>query len=115
MIAFVVASCGGPPAPAPVTTPVANHESPVATVSKPPVEGMGMKLIQRTEGGGVIQLEGDRATAMDQANLAMVKHCGMAAYTITQEGEEAIESTSEMVRPKVAWRVHYECNAPAKP
>jgi hypothetical protein len=96
------------------------------------------KVINRTQSGGVIQLDGDRGKAMEQANSEMSRHCGPGNYTITQEGEEAIgtdtyvrEDTAQdsatsrsgrrqstdtttvgqqSTRTATAWRVHYECN-----
>jgi hypothetical protein len=96
------------------------------------------RVIQRTQAGGVIELNGDRGKAMEQANQEMAAHCGPNNYTITQEGEEAIgtdtysrEDTSAAAsqsrsgrhqtadstttgqtstRTATAWRVHYACN-----
>ena len=96
------------------------------------------RVIQRTQAGGVIELNGDRGKAMEQANQEMAAHCGPNNYTITQEGEEAIgtdtysrEDTSaaatqsrsgrtqyadsttqgqQSTRTATAWRVHYQCN-----
>lgn len=48
------------------------------------------RVIQRTQAGGVIELQGDRNKAMEQANQEMAAHCGPNNYTIVQEGEEAI-------------------------
>ena len=99
------------------------------------------KVIQRTQTGGIIQLEGDRGKAMEQANQEMSAHCGPGNFTIVQEGEEAIgtdtvaredtaygEKTSRSgrrteggsttqaatsTRTATAWRVHYECGGGA--
>ena len=99
------------------------------------------KVIQRTQSGGIIQLDGDRGKAMEQANQEMSAHCGPGNFTIVQEGEEAIgtdtvaredtaygEKTSRSgrrteggstttqatsTRTATAWRVHYECGAGA--
>src|SRR5262245_11977187 len=96
------------------------------------------RVIQRTQAGGVIELQGDRGKAMEQANQEMAAHCGPNNYTIVQEGEEAIgtdtysrEDTSaaatqsrsgrtqyadsstqgqSSTRTATAWRVHYQCN-----
>ena len=96
------------------------------------------RVIQRTQAGGVIELQGDRGKAMEQANSEMSSHCGPNNYTIVQEGEEAIgtdtysrEDTSaaatqsrsgrtqyadqtttgqQSTRTATAWRVHYQCN-----
>lgn len=99
------------------------------------------RVIQRTQAGGVIELQGDRGKAMEQANSEMAAHCGPNNYTIVQEGEEAIgtdtysrEDTSaaaqtsrsgrtttadstttgqQSTRTATAWRVHYQCNGAA--
>ena len=95
------------------------------------------RVIQRTQAGGVIELNGDRGKAMEQANQEMAAHCGPNNYTIVQEGEEAIgtdtysredtsaaatqsrsgrtqyaDSTTQgqtSTRTATAWRVHYQC------
>ncbi|MBA3393197.1 MAG: hypothetical protein H0T89_11155 [Deltaproteobacteria bacterium] len=95
------------------------------------------KVISRTQAGGVIELQGDRGKAMEQANGEMSRHCGPGNYQIVQEGEEAIgtdtfvrEDTStdsatsrsgrrsatdstttgqQSTRTATAWRVHYQC------
>src|SRR6478735_3567352 len=99
------------------------------------------RVIQRTQAGGVIELQGDRGKAMEQATSEMTSHCGPNNYTIVQEGEEAIgtdtysrEDTSadahqsrngrhqsadstttgqQSTRTATAWRVHYQCNGAA--
>src|SRR5215470_2849419 len=99
------------------------------------------RVIQRTQTGGVIELQGDRGKAMEQANQEMASHCGPGNYSITQEGEEAVgtdtvqqqqtqdtEHTSRSgrtttdnqqttnvtsTRTATAWRVHYACGAGA--
>ena len=96
------------------------------------------RVIQRTQVGGVIELQGDKGKAMEQANQEMAAHCGPNNYTIVQEGEEAVgtdtvtqqntqdtEHTSrngrtttedtqsqqvQSTRTATAWRVHYQCN-----
>jgi hypothetical protein len=101
------------------------------------------KVIQRTQTGGVIELQGDRGKAMEQANSEMSAHCGPNNYAITQEGEEAIgqdtftrEDTAQdsktsrsgrrsstdstttgqtSTRTATAWRVHYQCNGAGGP
>ncbi|MDQ3369953.1 MAG: hypothetical protein M3680_31425 [Myxococcota bacterium] len=101
------------------------------------------KVISRTQSGGVIELQGDRGKAMEQANGEMNRHCGPGNFTITQEGEEAIgtdtfvrEDTSsdsatsrsgrrsatdttttgqQSTRTATAWRVHYQCNGAGGP
>jgi len=97
------------------------------------------RVIQRNQVGGVIELQGDRGKAMEQANQEMAAHCGPGNFTITQEGEEAVgtdtftredqasdtktsksgrrQSTdtattqTQSTRTAVAWRVHYACGA----
>jgi hypothetical protein len=91
----------------------------------------------------VIELQGDRGKAMEQANQEMASHCGPNNYTIVQEGEEAIgtdtysrEDTNaaaqtsrngrrtdaastttgqQSTRTATAWRVHYQCNGAGGP
>jgi hypothetical protein len=101
------------------------------------------RVISRTQAGGVIELQGDRGKAMEQANSEMNAHCGPGNFTITQEGEEAIgtdtvarEDTAAKTdesrngrhektdtttvnqtstRTATAWRVHYACNGAGGP
>ena len=100
------------------------------------------KVIQRNQAGGIIELQGDRTKAMEQANTEMAAHCGgPGSWQIVQEGEEVIgqdtfvrEDTSEAsktsrsgrssrtdstttgqtsTRNATAWRIHYACNSAA--
>jgi len=101
------------------------------------------RVISRTQAGGVIELQGDKGKAMEQANSEMNAHCGPGNFTITQEGEEAIgtdtvatEDTATdskasrsgrrsstdsstvattSTRTATAWRVHYACNGAGGP
>lgn len=101
------------------------------------------RVISRTQAGGVIELQGDRGKAMEDANGQMNAHCGPGNFTITQEGEEAIgtdtvarQDTAEdtktsrsgrrsstdsttvgttSTRTATAWRVHYQCNGAGGP
>jgi hypothetical protein len=100
------------------------------------------RVIQRTQTGGVIELQGDRGKAMEQANQEMASHCGPNNYTIVQEGEEAIGTDTytrqdtnsggqtngrggyqegsttqgqQSTRTATAWRVHYQCNGAGGP
>ena len=101
------------------------------------------RVIQRTQAGGVIELQGDRGKAMEDANQQMASHCGPNNYTIVQEGEEAVgtdtytrEDTNaasqtsrsgrttqagstttgqQSTRTATAWRVHYQCNGAGGP
>jgi len=100
------------------------------------------KVISRTQAGGVIELQGDRGKAMEQATQEMAAHCGgPGSYQIVQEGEEVIgqdtvtrEDTAQdsktsrsgrrqstdttttaqtSTRNATAWRIHYQCNSAA--
>jgi len=102
------------------------------------------KVIQRTQTGGVIELQGDRGKAMEQATQEMAAHCGgPGSWTVTQEGEEVIgqdtytrEDTAQdsktsrsgrrsstdttttgqtSTRNATAWRIHYQCNSAGGP
>ena len=91
------------------------------------------RVIWRTQVGGVIELQGDKSTSMEQANSEMSAHCGASNYTIVAEGYEPVgndryyqqNTTSrnpayapggtrtsgyESQRSAMAWRVHYQCN-----
>lgn len=87
------------------------------------------RVVQRTQYGGVVALEGDRGKAMERAHSEMAAHCGAGNYTIVQEGEEVIGSDTEYgertdydsqgestgggasTRQATEWRVHYQCGA----
>jgi hypothetical protein len=99
------------------------------------------RVIHRDQTGGVIELQGDRGKAMEQANQEMAGHCGPNNFTITQEGEEAVgtdtvvredqasdtktsksgrrtatdtsTTQTQSTRTAVAWRVHYACGGAA--
>ncbi len=99
------------------------------------------RVIHRDQVGGVIELQGDRGKAMEQASQEMAAHCGPNNFTIVQEGEEAIgtdtfsredqatdsktskngrrsatDSTTtaqQSTRTATAWRVHYQCGGAA--
>lgn len=91
------------------------------------------RVVQRTQYGGVIALEGDRGKAMDAAHGEMGRHCGAGNYTIVQEGEEVIGSETEYgertdydrygestgggatTTNKTEWRVHYQCGGAPPP
>jgi hypothetical protein len=101
------------------------------------------RVIQRTQTGGIIELQGDRGKAMEQASQEMTAHCGPSNFTIVQEGEEAVgtdtfvrEDTNagsttsrdgrhtqsgatttgqQSTRTATAWRVHYQCNGAGGP
>jgi hypothetical protein len=99
------------------------------------------RVINQTQQGGIIELQGDHGKAMEQAQQQMAAHCGPGNFAITQQGEEAIgtdtytqnqtqdtEHTSHSgrtttdtqnqqgvtsTRTATAWRVHYACNGAA--
>ena len=100
------------------------------------------RVIQRNQAGGVIELQGDRGKAMEQASQEMAMHCGPGNFTVVSEGEEPVgtdtvvredtatdtatsksgrrsstdtsSTTTQSTRTAVAWRVHYQCGgAPA--
>jgi hypothetical protein len=98
-VAVVVGCWTGspPPTPAPVLPPPPVKPRPVGSA----------KVVVKKIAGGVIQLDGDRSAAMDDATRAMVSHCGEGNFMIVQEGEETIVGHVEAV-----WRVHYQCNSP---
>lgn len=102
----ILVGCGGAkPAP----TPVENTAP--ATEAAAPAGNGSIRVVQRGTTGGVIELAGSRSAAMAAAETEMASVCGANAYTIVQEGEEAV--MSEGADPQmvgVAWRVHYQCN-----
>jgi hypothetical protein len=95
------------------------------------------RLVQRTQTGGTLELQGDRGKAMEDANQQMAAHCGPNNFTILQEGEEPVGTTTytredqatdtatsrsgrraasdttttstQTTRTATAWRVHYQC------
>jgi hypothetical protein len=101
---LVLVACGGSQ-----TKSISNE------TTKPPepakTESGEGKVVSRTQSGGVIELQGDRGQALDRANEEMAAHCGPGNYTITQEGEEAIDhdGSGSTTITTTAWRVHYQC------
>ena len=102
------------------------------------------KVIQQNQQGGIIELQGDRNKAMEQATQEMAAHCGgPGSFQIVQQGEEVIgqdtfvrEDTAtdqrtsrrgrrsstdttttgqSSTRNATAWRVHYACNSAGGP
>jgi len=90
------------------------------------------RVVNRSQYGGTIALQGDRNKAMEQAHQEMSAHCGPGNYTIVREGEVVVgqdqvarsdtdydkqgESTaaSSSTRDAVEWRIEYQCGgAPA--
>jgi hypothetical protein len=83
------------------------------------------RIIQMTPAGGIIELQGDRSKAMEQATSDMNAKCGPSNFTIVQEGEEPVGTqTVQQDQPNpgapptatsttsnvVAWRIHFQCN-----
>jgi hypothetical protein len=98
------------PPPAPVNKP-----DPAPVNARPAGDG---RLVQRTQSGGVIELSGNRATAMTGATEQMSAHCGENNFTVIQEGEEAVGKDTlgtGQVTITTAWRIHYVCNGPGEP
>jgi hypothetical protein len=97
------------------------------------------RVVQRTQYGGIIALQGDRGKAMEDAHRQMAQHCGQNNYTIVQEGEEVIGTDTSYgertdsasndqgtaaasetqggssTRNAVEWRVHYQCGTGEPP
>jgi hypothetical protein len=58
------------------------------------------RIVTHSPTGGIIELKGDHAKAMEQAIQQMDEHCGSGNFTI-KDAEEATTS-----------RVYYGCNTP---
>ena len=99
------------------------------------------RLVQRSQTGGTLELQGDRGKAMEDANQQMAMHCGPNNFTILQEGEEPVgtvtqtredtasdtatsrsgrrsatdtsTTTTQTTRTATVWRVHYQCGGGA--
>jgi hypothetical protein len=89
------------------------------------------RVVQQTQTGGVIALNGDRGKAMEGAHREMAAHCGPGNYTIVHQGEvvvgqdtvasaethehrEGTHSTAgQSTRDAVEWRVTYQCGQAA--
>jgi hypothetical protein len=87
---------------------------PISNEAKPPrpAKAGESRQVARTATGGIIELQGDHAVALPEANELMSQHCGTNNYTITQEGQEAIGTDTldgQPIRTISAWRVHYLC------
>jgi pyruvate/2-oxoglutarate dehydrogenase complex dihydrolipoamide acyltransferase (E2) component len=96
--------------------------------------GCGMaRLVERTQDGGIIALEGDRDKAWIEAEKEIYSHCGDKSYTIVKEGESVVgsntdysEHSSEGVGKIIdvvvggestttdltEWRIYYICGEP---
>jgi hypothetical protein len=99
------------------------------------------RVVQRNADGGVIELQGDRGKAMEDANAQMASHCGPGNFRIESEGEVKVgEVTSSqtntaedtktsrsgrrsstdtstasttVTQDKNAWRIVYKCGGAA--
>lgn len=100
-ILVVVAGCGGTRA---TSSTVSNDGEAPAGQPEPDRTGEAVE-VSRTTGDGVIELEGDRSLAMEDAERKMAAHCGPDKFHIVQVGEEAVGEAR-------AWRVHYVCDGP---
>lgn len=109
VVAAVLAACGSTSKPP--SAPISNRES--DTAASPSAGGTLVRMVTRSQWSGVLELTGDRDRAMAAAEKVMASHCGIHAYTITQEGEEAIGTDTSGGAPRTvtAWRVHYVCSA----
>ncbi|MBP6628097.1 MAG: hypothetical protein KBG28_05235 [Kofleriaceae bacterium] len=93
------------------------------------------RVVNRSQYGGTIALNGDRGKAMEGAHREMAAHCGPNNYTIVQEGEVVVgqdtaaradtaanddgsvtQTAGSSTRDATEWRVTYQCGgAPAQP
>jgi hypothetical protein len=106
------AACGGSKKPAPVVN-VVTGEPPESSPAAPEPPG-DARTIQRTQNGGVVELQGNHADAMAAAQKQFDAHCGPNNATITQEGEEVIGDT-DASPAQTAWRVYYSCAGGSMP
>ena len=70
------------------------------------------KTIRKDQYGGVIQLEGDRSKAWQQANHLMKQHCQPQDVTILSEADEVVGVEQSGTRDTTALRVQYACGRP---
>ena len=82
----------------------------------------GARVVQQTQGGGEIALEGDRQAAMKKARKHMEAHC-QGPYTVIEQGSVAIgEEEGEVASEEgdgtpqtTEWRIEYVCGTTAPP
>lgn len=74
------------------------------------------RLIHQDQEGGIIQLDGDRTSAMNEAAQVMMQQCGAGNFHLISQGEEPVGTetvpgvgSQRETRPLVAWRIHYAC------
>ena len=111
-VLVVVLACGGP---ARQPAPISHSETSSGGSTIEYAQG-SIGVIERTGAGGILELNGDRSSAMAAANSEMARHCGTGRFTITQEGEGVSVDENHPPPPgsptPTAWRVHYVCVAP---
>jgi hypothetical protein len=90
------------------------------------------RVVQRTQTGGTVALQGDRNKAMEDARQQMDGHCGPNNYQILSEGEVPIgtdtgqrndtvanndgsvtQTGGTSTRTATEWRVSYQCGGAA--
>ena len=79
----------------------------VATTVVPP--SGNARLIERTQIGGTIAIEGPHNSAMPIADKLIAEHCGKY-FVITAEGEEATGTSG--TETTTEFRLHYQCKPP---
>jgi len=86
------------------------------------------RVVQRTQYGGVIALNGDRQKAYEQAEQEMARHCGPGNFQVVREGEVPVgtdsmarsdtynnndgtqtQTAGQSTRTATEWRVEYQC------
>ena len=65
------------------------------------------RIVQKTPYGGVIELQGDRNKALEQANEEMAAAC--PNFIVVRAGDELIEAAPPGGSAATVYRVHYEC------
>jgi hypothetical protein len=88
------------------------------------------RLVEKTQTGGIIALEGDKDKAWEDANSQIKDHCGDDGHHIVREGEHVIGETTEYderteedkrgtstggdvtTSDLTEWRVEYMCGEP---
>ncbi len=73
-------------------------------------------VIERTEVGGVIVLEGDRDRARPIALREAAAHCGDGKFVVVHEGDEVYDRTPGVdggpAIEHTEHRLHYRCDEP---
>lgn len=90
----------------------------LVTISVVALAGCGIAtVVNRTQYGGTIELNGDRQKAMEIANGHMSGHCGANNYTVVSEGYQPSEAprNPNAGPPPTIWTIHYQCNGMVGP